>query len=184
MKKNCGGNERPKKKGEPRVQYYDDKKGHTNVNIVRNNNGNVVIQNGSNSEGNHRATLEMLGEVFLLEAERSALIRTYVSNTLLKKKKFIATLQGGELDNKHHICTRILFDLKIGSKKDQKHFSVRNRGHVRKCLGIKRNNLVRTLKQNFMSKWIFLEMNSNITSTKFVSCIDMCDRMDHQATRE
>jgi hypothetical protein len=61
---------------------------------------------------------------------------------------------------------------------------VRNRGHVRKCLGIKRNNLVRTLKQNFMSKWIFLEMNSNITSTKFVSCIDMCDRMDHQATRE
>jgi hypothetical protein len=29
-----------------------------------------------------------------------------------------------------------------------------------------------------------LEMNSNITSTKFVSCIDMCDRMDHQATRE
>jgi hypothetical protein len=161
MKKNRGEKDRTKKKGghsnssrprelELRVQYYDAKTGQTHVNIGGNNNGSVVIQSGSNnSENNHRATLEMVGTVSSLEAERS-LICTYVNNTLWKKKKFIAPSQG-ELDYKHHICTRTLFDLKIGTT-DQKQFWARNRGHVRKCLGVKRNNVVSTLKQNFMSK--------------------------------
>jgi hypothetical protein len=108
MKNNRGGKDRTKKKGghsnssrprerEPKVQYYDEKTGQTYVNIGGNNNGNVVIQSGSNnSEHNHRATLEMVGTVSLLEAEHS-LICTYVNNTLWKKKKFLAPSQG-ELD--------------------------------------------------------------------------------------
>jgi hypothetical protein len=151
------------------VQFYDETAGKTNVSIGGDNNGNVVIQSGSNSECNHRKTLEMVGTVSSLESECS-LIRTYVNN-FLWKKKIIAPSQG-ELDYKHHICTRILFDLKIGSM-DRKHFWARNRGHVRKCLGIKRNNVVSTLKQNFMSKYIFLEiMNDN--STKIFSHIAVC----------
>jgi hypothetical protein len=174
MKKKRGGRERPMKKGghgysrpreqEPRVQFYEETAGRTNVSIGGDNNGNVVIQSGSDSERNHRKTLETVGAVSSLESERS-LIRTYVNNTLWKKKKFIAPSQG-ELDYKHHICTRILFDLKIGST-DRKHFWARNRGHVRKCLGIKRNNVVSTLKQNFMSKYIFWEI-VNENSTKIV----------------
>jgi hypothetical protein len=145
--------------------YSDESTGQTHLSIGGDNNGNVVIGSGSNSEGNHRKTLEMVGTVSSLESERS-LIRTYVNNTLWKKKKFIAPSQG-ELDYKHHICTRIPFDLKIGST-DRKHFWARNRGHVCKCLGIKRNNVVSTLKQNFMSKYTFLEiMNKNSTKIVF-----------------
>jgi hypothetical protein len=120
------------------------------VNIGGDNNGGVFI-NGSSEESQvgHRETLEKVGKVSSPESEQ-VLIRTYVNSQLWKKKKFIASTQG-ELDFKHHICQCILWDLKVPNT-DAKSFWARNRNHVRKCLVIKRNNVVSALKQNFMSK--------------------------------
>jgi hypothetical protein len=134
------------------IQRYDDKNNAT-VAMGGNNNGQVVIHSGN--EGNmtteHKETLEQVGKISSLETEQD-LIRTYVNGTLWKKKKFIA-ISKGELDWNSQICRCILMALKIPDKSED-NFWACNREFVRKCLVIKRNNVVSALKQNFFSKYM------------------------------
>jgi hypothetical protein len=174
MKKNKfsgSGTQNLQEQRAPVVHHYEDK-GNANVNIGGDNNGGVFIHGSrEESQARHRETLEKVGKVSSTESEQ-VLIRTYVNSTIWKKKKFIATTQG-ELDFKHHICRRILWDLKVPDI-DAKSFWARNRNHVRKCLVIKRNNVVSALKQNFMSKCKKDELYraDRHTNCSFVSCID------------
>jgi hypothetical protein len=133
------------------IQRYDDKPSAT-VTIGGNNMGHVVVHSGN--EGSistgHRETLEQVGEISSLETEQD-LIRTYVNGTLWKKKKFVA-ISKGELDWNSQICRRILMALKIPND-IQEDFWASNRDFVRKCLVIKRNNVVSAMKRNFFSKY-------------------------------
>lgn len=132
------------------IQRYDDKN-NASVAITGDNNGNVIVHggNGGNITTEHRETLEQVGQISTLETEQD-LIRTYVNGTLWKKKKFIA-LSKGELDWNSNICRRILMAMKI-PEKSHEDFWACNREFVRKCLVIKRNNVVSALKRNFFSK--------------------------------
>jgi hypothetical protein len=120
-------------------------------------------------EGNistgHRETLEQVGEISSLETEHD-LIRTYVNGTLWKKKKFVALSQG-ELDWNSQICRRILMALKIPDKSQKNDFWASNRDFVRKCLVIKRNNVVSALKQNIFSKYMKYRGTRTYTVTNF-----------------
>jgi hypothetical protein len=150
----AGQKEKDNSVEEMKVGRYDEKH-NTKVTIRGNNHGEIVVHppvasnnNAEEIQREHRAEMEAVGKVSSIESER-ILIRTYVNNTLWKKKKFIASSQ--ELDYKQRMCIRILTDLRVG-KADSKQFWIRNRTHVFKCLGIKRNNVIGSLKQNFLSK--------------------------------
>jgi hypothetical protein len=100
-------------------------------------------------EREHQEELEKVGKVPSIKVEQT-LLRSYVNQTLWKKKKFIAA--GKELDYKTTLCLKIISDLNVGSG-DRKSFWLRNRKHISTYLGIKRNNVVTSLKQNFFSKF-------------------------------
>jgi hypothetical protein len=98
----------------------------------------------------HQEQLEKVGKVPSLKVEMS-LLHTYVNQTLWKKKKFIAA--GSELDFNSRLCIKVLTDLSVGGNTDNKRtFWCRNRKHNCGILGIKRNNVVTSIKQNFFSK--------------------------------
>jgi hypothetical protein len=117
------------------------------------NNGDISFGETSKHreeiEKEHQEELEKVGKVPSVKVEQT-LLRGYVNQTLWKKKKFIAA--GKELDYKTTLCLKIISDLNVGST-DRKSFWLRNRKHISTYLGIKRNNVVTSLKQNFFSKF-------------------------------
>jgi hypothetical protein len=116
------------------------------------NNGNISFgetnKHREQIEKEHQEELEKVGKVPSIKVEQT-LLRSYVNQTLWIKKKFIAA--GKELDYKTTLCLKIISDLNIGYG-DRKSFWLRNRKHISTYLGIKRNNVVTSLKQNFFSK--------------------------------
>jgi hypothetical protein len=98
----------------------------------------------------HQYEMEKVGKVPSTKVEKT-LLRGYVNQTLWKKKKFIAA--GKELDYKTNLCLKILSDMNVNPN-DRKSFWLRNRKHINTYLGIKRNNVVTSLKNNFFSKYI------------------------------
>jgi hypothetical protein len=134
-------------------------KGHNgeagaNVIFTGVNNGNInVSEHTTNREEikkEHQEQLEKCGKVPSLKVEMS-LLRTCVNQTLWKKKKFIAA--GSELDFNSRLCIKVLTDLSVGGNSDNKRtFWCRNRKHICGILGIKRNNVVTSIKQTFFSK--------------------------------
>lgn len=121
-------------------------------NGINNGNINITGANGTKEdvEREHREEMEMVGRVSSIKGEE-LLLRSYVNQSLWKKKKFIATSR--EFDYKSPVCLKILLDLGVG-KQDRKEFWRRNHRKIYQYLSIKRNNVVTSMKLNFMSKYI------------------------------
>jgi hypothetical protein len=138
----------------PRAGKRNDGEQSANLIFTGVNNGSISVSenttNRAEIEKEHQEQLEKVGKVPSLKVEMS-LLRTYVNQTLWKKKKFIAA--GSELDFNSRLCIKVLTDLSVGGDTDNKRtFWCRNRKHICGILGIKRNNVVTSIKQNFFSK--------------------------------
>jgi hypothetical protein len=138
----------------PRAGKRNNGEQRANVIFTGVNNGSISVSenttNRAEIEKEHQEQLEKVGKVPSLKVEMS-LLHTYVNQTLWKKKKFIAV--GSELDFNSHLCIKVLTDLSEGGNTDNKRtFWCRNREHICGILGIKRNNVITSIKQNFFSK--------------------------------
>jgi hypothetical protein len=138
----------------PRAGKRND--GEPSANVIFNgvNNGSISVSenttNHAEIEKEHLEQLDKVGKVPSLKVEMS-LLDTYVNQTLWKKKKFNAA--GSELDFNSRLCIKVLSDLSVGGNTDNKRtFWCRNHKHICGILGIKRNNVITSIKQNFFSK--------------------------------
>lgn len=119
------------------------------------NNGGIsihgpTIHSREDVDEDYEHELELVGKVASVKAEE-LVVRSYVNNTLWRKKKFISVCR--EMDFGGRLCNRILKDLNVGIT-DQKEFWFRNRSKVQKWLCIKRNNTTGCIKREFMSTYI------------------------------
>jgi hypothetical protein len=138
----------------PRAGKRNDGEQSANLIFTGVNNGSISVSENTTKraeiEKEHQEQLEKVGKVPSLKVEMS-LLCTYINQTLWKKKKFIAA--GSELDFNSRLCIKVLTDLSVGDNTDNKRtFWCRNRKHICGILGIKRNNVVISIKQNFFSK--------------------------------
>jgi hypothetical protein len=131
----------------PRAGKRNDGEQSANLIFTGVNNGSISVSenttNRAEIEKEHQEQLEKVGKVPSLKVEMS-LLRTYVNQTLWKKKKFIAA--GSELDFNSRLCIKVLTDLSVGGNTDNKRtFWCRNRKHICGILGIKCNNVITSI---------------------------------------
>lgn len=132
----------------------DDRVSQAKVVVNGVNNGDISVLDGTNKrrediEKEYREEMEQIGKMSSLK-NKQTFLRSYVNQTLWKKKKFLSL--GEEMDYKERICNRVLDDLKV-AREDRRGYWIRNRTNIFRYLCIKRNNVINSLKQNFISKY-------------------------------